>query len=83
MPRDREMKDDLLRLLPEKVQLDLMWNASEASLGFAQFRDLVVQKSARIMNIQMPQRSIHQVSEDIPALSCRPPVDANEEGING
>ena len=34
-PSDHEMTMDLLRLLLERTQLDLMWNASEDTMQFA------------------------------------------------
>ena len=72
-PVDRDMKNDLLRMLPEKMQLDLMWNASEESMSFSQFRDLVVAKSAKVLNIQKPRRGIHQIAEEPEPIFARPP----------
>ena len=59
-PSDDEMKNDLLRMLPERMQLDLMWQSADKDKSFAQFRDIVVTQSARIINVQRPQRGIHQ-----------------------
>ena len=66
-PSDSEMKDDLLRMLPEQMQLDLLWQKADANVGFSEFRDTVATQSARVMNIQKPQRGIHQVDEPEPA----------------
>ena len=49
-PSDSEMKDDLLRMLPERMQLDLLWQKADANVGFSEFRDTVVTQSARVMN---------------------------------
>ena len=73
-PPDKEMKDDLSRMLPERVQLDLLWSASDQTKGFTQFRDLVVTASAKMLNIQKPQRGIHQVAPEQPGVNARLPV---------
>ena len=72
-PSDKEMKDDLLRMLPEKMQLDLLWQASKVEVGFSEFRDHVVAQCARVMNIQKPHRGIHQVEQEAPAIHARLP----------
>jgi hypothetical protein len=79
-PPSRDMKNDLLRILPERMQLDLMWNASEETMEFPQFRDLVVAKSSKVLNIQKAPRSIHQVAEEPAPVFARPPegMEANE-----
>ena len=74
-PSDKEMKGDLLRLLPGKIQLDLLWQASDAWKSFIEFRDIVVSASARMLNIQRPQRGIHQVAAEEPVINARLPAD--------
>ena len=69
------MKDDLLRMLPERIQLDLLWSASDQTKNFAQFRDLVVAASAKILNIQRPQRGIHQVADEQTDIPARLPAN--------
>ena len=80
-PSDKEMKDDLLRMLPERIQLDLLWSASDQSKNFAQFRDLVVTASAKMLNIQKPQRGIHQVAPEQPEVNARLPANIEMEDL--
>ena len=61
-PSDKKMKDDLPRTLQGKMQLDLLWNASDRNVSFTDFRDLVVTQSARVMVFQEPTRGVHQVN---------------------
>ena len=74
-PSDKEMKDDLLRLLPEKIQCDLLWNASNVEVSFAKFRDIVVSSTTRILNIKRPHRGVHRVDDEAPEVNCRLPED--------
>ena len=53
-PSDNEMKDDLMRMLPGKMQLDLMWDAQDETKHFIQFRAIVVNAVAKMLNIQRP-----------------------------
>ena len=75
------MKDDLLRMLPERMQLDLLWQKADKDVGFCEFRDTVVTQSARAMNIQKPTRGIHEVNDaEVPTINARAPegMDSNE-----
>ena len=63
----------MLRLLPEKIQSDLLWNAANVDVSFAKFRDTVVSQTARLLNIKKPHRGIHQVGEEAPVIHARAP----------
>ena len=80
-PSDHDMKNDLLRLLPEEIQLDFMWGASEDTMGFVQFRDLVAKGSARILIIQKLQRGIHQLAEGPTAVPAKLPAGMGPEDL--
>ena len=80
-PSDKEMKDDLLRMLPEKMQLDLLWQASKVEVGFSEFRDHVVAQCARVMNIQKPNRGIHEIAAEAPAVHARLPEGMGLEDL--
>ena len=75
------MKDDLLRMLPERIQMDLLWSASDQSKTFCEFRDLVVAASAKILNIQRPGRGIHQVESEQPGIPARVPPDMEPQDV--
>ena len=68
---DREMKDDVLAILPEKLQTDFLWNASDLSMSFAEFRDLVVTHSAWVLAVQRPQRPVRVDSEESTTRQAR------------
>ena len=78
-PSDKEMKDDLLRLLPERIQSDLLWDAANIDVSFAKFRDIVVSQTARLLDITRPQRGIHQVGDEAPAQNFRAPEGMGTE----
>ena len=80
-PSDKEMKDDLLRLLPEKIQSDLLWDAANLDVSFTKFRDIVVSQTDRLLNIKKPQRGIHQVGDEAPAQNPRAPEGMESEAI--
>ena len=80
-PSDKETKDDLLRVLPERIQLDLPWSASDQTKDFVQFRDLVVAASAKILNIQRPQRGIHQVASEQQDIPARMPANMEPQDL--
>ena len=63
-PSDKEMKDDLLNVLPEKLQSDLLWNSKDKDVTFSEFRDLVVTVASRLMAIQKPPRPIQGVHDE-------------------
>ncbi len=63
-PSDKEMKDDMLHVLPEKIQSDLLWHSKDEGISFSEFRDLVVNVASRLMAIQRPSRPIHGVDEE-------------------
>ena len=71
VPTDREMKDDLFAILPEKLQTDLLWKASDLSMSFAEFRDLVVTQSARVLAVQRPQKPVRVVCEESTTRQAR------------
>jgi hypothetical protein len=81
-PDDKEMKDDLLRILPEKMQLDLLWHATKEDIGFAEFRDHIVSQSALVMNVTKPHnRGIHQVAGESPPIPAKMPADIEAEDM--
>ena len=53
-----------LRVLPEKMQLDLLWSKWGSNVGSTEFRDIAATQTAHVMGIQKPLRSIqrHSVS---------------------
>ena len=72
-PTEKEMKDDLLAILPEKLQTDLLWHATDHTMSFPTFRDMVVVQSAKVLAILKPSRPLHGVNDEVPTLYCRPP----------
>ncbi len=66
-PSDKEMKDDMLNVLPEKIQSDLLWHSKDKDISFSEFRDLIVNVASRLMAIQRPSGPIHGVDEEATA----------------
>ncbi len=81
-PTEKEMKDDLLAILPERMQADLLWNATDRNVSFDVFRDHVVTQSARLLAIQRPGRPIQGVEDESPALNCRLPDGVDSSDIS-
>ena len=67
-PTDKEMKDDMLSVLPEKLQADLLWFSKDKDIPFSAFRDLIVTVVSRLLAMQRPTRPIQGV-EDEPAAA--------------
>ena len=63
-PTEKDKKDDLLNLLPEKLQADLMWHAKDKTRQFNEFRDIIVNVSGRLLAMQKPQRALQGVQEE-------------------
>ena len=83
-PSDKDMKDDLLNVLPEKLQADLLWHAKDSDTEFHKFRDTIVGVSARLVAMQKPnQRPLQGVQEgsngDGVAYRLTPGTDAGTE----
>ena len=85
-PSEEHMKDDLMQMLPEKIQSDLMYHSKHKSISFSEFRDLVVMTSARLLSIQRPTGRLQGVDEEHkdgpPPALFRPPAGAEEDGID-
>ena len=58
------MKDDMLRIPPERMQSDLMWHSKDKDISFDEFRDLVVTASARLLSIQRPPGRVQGLDND-------------------
>ena len=58
------MKDNMLEILPGKLQTDFLWHSKDKDVGFNEFRNLVVTVSARLMNLQRPSRPLRGVASE-------------------
>ena len=72
------MKDDMLRILPERMQSDLMWHSKDKDISFDEFRDLVVAASARFVSIQRPPGRVQGLDND---NHDPPPLPENDEDV--
>ena len=64
------------------MQQGLLWDASGRNVGSSELRDIVVTQSARAMNIQRPQRGIHQIAVKTRLINARPPEGMGPEELS-
>ena len=70
------MKDELLNLLPEKLQSDLLWHSKDTNVSFIDFRDRIVSVSSRLLAIQRPHgRPLQGVKEEQPESEDPPAME--------
>jgi hypothetical protein len=86
---DQIRKSDLLAILPTKLQSDLLWNSTNPSEAYEQFRDLILTQSARIVDLARRQGrgGVHAVArsdqeDGPPPLGTSAAEDMREDDEN-
>ncbi len=63
LPSESEMKNDLLRILPESLQGELLWRATDPG-PYARFRDMVRAQASRTL-LTRRRLPLHNVEDDL------------------
>ncbi len=58
-----ELKSDLLNILPGALRENLLWQASDTSKTYEQFRDMILLQAAKI-SLNRPQRGVHNLEDE-------------------
>ena len=82
-PSDQEKKSDLQRMLPGRIREQLIWHATDNSIPYVRFRDMIITQSGKVMQNQkrLPVNAVEDEEKPNEPEDDREPCPADYDDV--